>query len=331
MDRNLGDPGLCKGALLAERYVVHLISTLLHAPGPYGSLTAGGSEANLVALWALRKLRGKGMVIACDLVHHSVKKACNLLGLPLKLVPHTDSFTMDLDAVEQVLQRQRVTAVVATVGHTCTGTIDPIWTLSKLCEAFDVPIHVDAALYAFILPFVEEVLGIPPWDFRLPQIMSMTADPHKFALAPIPSGSIIVRNPSILRSIATYVSYLAGGPTFSWLISGTRPGASAYATLSALLALGYPGLRKIALRALELAKWFANELEQIPGVRLLTQPVCNIVAFTTPCDRRVWRYLRHKRRFLSLTPTHLRVVIMPHVKRKHLEDLLQALRSLLAR
>jgi tyrosine decarboxylase/aspartate 1-decarboxylase len=196
--------------------------------------------------------------------------------------------------------------------------------------ANDVYFHVDAAFGGFVLPFLEELgSDVSDFDFRLPGVCSITVDPHKMGLAPIPAGGILFRDEEMMRSITTRIPYLAGGETDHNTILGTRSGASAIAVWALLMHLGRQGYRGVVGRCMRLTSKLVEGVQKINGVSLVTRPTLNIVGISSgEIDiKSLAKEMRERGWAVSLFPGHIRVVIMPHVKSSYIEHFLKDLKE----
>src|SRR6266567_5778638 len=152
-------------AITIERTVVRWLATAVGCEGFSGSLTLGGSSANLMGLCMAREATApanrtgvRGGVIYCSAeAHMSIPKAAALLGLgfdAVNLIPVDDAFQMQTD----ILRREILgdldcgrlpIAVVSSAGTTATGSIDPVTAIADVCRAFGLWLHVDGAYGAF--------------------------------------------------------------------------------------------------------------------------------------------------------------------------------------
>src|SRR5690554_6094417 len=81
-----------------------------------------------------------------------------------------------------------------------SGTIDPIAGMGAIAATKGVPLHVDACVGGFILPFMEmNGVELPAWDFRVPGVTSISADLHKYGYAAKGASSILYRNLDLLK------------------------------------------------------------------------------------------------------------------------------------
>jgi len=107
-EKNLGDPSLFPGSEALEQETVSMLGSLLSNPNASGSVVSGGTEANIIALWAARNRAKKehGEVVVPVSAHYSFEKACDLLNLKLVKVNLDSSFRMDVKAAEKLSQKK---------------------------------------------------------------------------------------------------------------------------------------------------------------------------------------------------------------------------------
>ena len=334
IDRNLGDLGLSEGSLEIERNVINMLANLLNLEMGYGHIVSGGSEANILAIFAMKrykKVRGRPEVIVSEARHISIDKAANLMDIKLVTIPLDDDYNLRIDLVDDYITDNTI-GIVGIAGTTGLGLVDPIDKLAELTREHKLYLHVDAAFGGLVLPFMK-LLGykIPPFDFSIDEVMSITVDPHKMGMAPIPSGGIIFRKKSIIDSISFDVPYLAGGEVHQATITGTRPGAAVLATWALFKHLGIEGYLKIVKNALDLTHWFVSEIEKISDiVHLATRPLMNIVGvspMSIDIDDFTY-YLRSKGWAIGKFKDFIRIVIMPYVRKENLTRFLKDLNSL---
>ena len=169
----------------------------------------------------------------------------------------------------------------------------------------------------------------PLFDFSLEGVCSITVDPHKMGLAPIPAGGIIFRREEYLDVMAVDSPYLTV-KTQSTIV-GTRLGASSAATYAIMKYFGREGYSKLAKTLMDNTEFFANALKEI-GYEIICEPELNIVAFNHPdmdahtlaqkLEELDWKVS------VAKCPVAIRVVLMNHIKRKHLEELLEDLKEI---
>ena len=334
LEKNLGDPSLFLASAELEQETVSMLGSLLSNPKASGSIVSGGTEANILALWAARNLAKKehGEVIVPVSAHYSFDKAADLLNLKLLKVKLNNNFQMDVKAAEKAIT-QKTVAIVGVAGTTGLGVVDPIRELSEVALAHDLYLHVDAAFGGFILPFFKE-LGYTPldFDFSLPNVCSITVDPHKMGLAPIPAGGILFKDATISEAISTKIPYLSGIEAEHSTVMGTRSGASAVAVWALLKHLGRTGYQAVVEHCLGLTWKFVEGIQHIDGVDLVTKPTLNLVGIKsdTVDVYLVFQELKKRGWAVSLFSNYIRIVMMPHTNDRHIKLFLEDLKKILA-
>jgi tyrosine decarboxylase/aspartate 1-decarboxylase len=331
LESNLGDPGLFQGTKTMENEVIATLGQLLGKNNVYGHVITGGTEANIMAMRAARNMRRikDPEIIVPKSAHFSFKKAADILCLKMREAQLDSQYRVDINSVKELISDKTV-AVVGIAGTTELGKIDPIEELSDICLEREIFLHVDAAFGGFSIPFLNQVgYDLPKFDFSLPGVCSVTIDPHKMGLAPIPTGGILFRDKSYLDVMSVETPYLTEENQST--IVGTRTGASTAATWALLKHLGSEGYQKIASRCMELTKLLAQGIKDT-GFQLITEPQLNIVAFTgegiAPCD--IAKLLDEKGWAVSIAshPKSVRIIVMPHVKEEHIRAFLEDLKDI---
>lgn len=335
IDTNLGDPGLFKGTKHIETEVIKSIGKFLSLDNAYGNIVTGGTEANIMAIRAARNYARKyngiteGEIILPSSAHFSFKKAADMLNLKIVEAKLDDNYKMDVESVKNSITDKTV-AIVAIAGTTELGLIDPIEEISKIALEHNIYFHVDAAFGGFSIPFLKEIgYDLPAFDFSLEGVCSITVDPHKMGLAPIPAGGVIFRSKEYLDVMAVDSPYLTVKKQST--IVGTRMGASSAATYAIMKYMGKEGYSKIASELVENTIFLAKNLKKI-GYEIICEPELNIVAFNHPTietneltekiEKFGWKVS------VSKCPVAVRIVVMNHVKKIHLEELLKDLEEI---
>lgn len=337
ISKNLGDPGLFQGSADLERELISDIGLLFGGKNIVGTFTTGGSEANLIAMRIAKKLRPEirnPEIIVPVSAHISFDKGEDLLGIKLQKANLKKNFKLDLNHFESLINKNTC-GIVGIAGTTSLGLIDPIREIGDIIEGKEIFFHVDAAFGGFILPFLKELgYQIPPWDFSVKSVNSITADPHKMGLGPIPAGGFFLRDRTILQKMGFEIPYLAGGNFKHFHIVGTRPGAPVIAFWGLLKYLGMEGFKKIVEECVKNTGYLAKILSKIKGIKLVAKPVMNIIGITTEngesiCD--IDKELRKKNWRLGKFENFnlIRVVVMPHVTRIHLSKFVDDLEDIL--
>ena len=315
---NLGNPGLYPGTAKMEKEVVKFLIKLTHG-GHFGKILSGGTEANITALWAAREMGFKKILTTED-VHFSVLKAANLLSMEIQFV-RMKNFVIDPKDLEEKMEENAV--VVATAGTTPLGYIDPVEKIGKICSSFSCFLHVDAAFGGFVIPFLYPQLK---FGFRIPEVRSVTIDPHKMGMAPYPAGGLVTRE-NIFARISVDAPYLMEGKSDSLL--GTRQSGSVAASYAAILHFGWEGYEKIIKDCMENAIYLEKRARE-EGFQILARPVLNIVNIVVDNEERIKKKLLKLGWAVSTNPKYssIRIVVMPHVKKEIIDKFLENLKKL---
>ncbi len=328
ISKNLGDPGLFLGTAALEDELVLEIGELFGNKNIIGTFTTGGSESNLIAMRIAKKLRPDIInpeVVVSASAHISFDKAADMLGIKLRKVQLRENFELDLNHFESLINNNTC-GVVGIAGTTSLGLIDPIEDMGKIIEGENIFYHIDAAFGGFVLPFLKKLnYKIPPWDFSVKAVSSITADPHKMGLGVIPSGGFFVKDASILQKIGFEIPYLAGGNFKHFHMVGTRPGGPIIAFWVILKALGINGFTKMVKKCMDNTKYLVKRISEINGIKLAANPVMNVVGITTENGESICEIdeaLRNNKWMLGkfIDFNLIRIVLMPHVKRDHLSN-----------
>jgi len=173
--------------------------------GYLGHLTSGGTFANLEALWVAGQLAPGKRVLAQEQAHYTHQRISAVLKLPFAKVAADAAGRMDLNALEAELRKGDVGTVVATMGTTALGTVDPLPEILALKDRYGFRLHLDAA-YGGYFRLLKEVTGpgvLTPETAAayaaMDQADSIVVDPHKHGLQPYGCGCILFRDPSVGR------------------------------------------------------------------------------------------------------------------------------------
>ncbi|RLF81796.1 tyrosine decarboxylase MfnA [Thermococci archaeon] len=331
IDRNLGDLGLHRGSKEIEEEAVQMLGELLHLKRAYGNIVSGGTEANILAVRAFRNVSNveKPELILPESAHFSFLKASDLLKVKLVWAELNKDYSVNVKDVESKITDNTI-GIVGVAGTTGLGVVDDIPALSDIAVDYGIPLHIDAAFGGFVIPFAK-ALGyeLPDFDFKLKGVQSITIDPHKMGMAPIPAGGIVFRKKKYMDVINVLAPYLAGGKIFQATITGTRPGANAIAVWALLKHLGFEGYKNVVKEAMENALWFAEQIKRLNGVYLIREPMLNIVSFGSKRLKKIEAELKARGWGISAHRGYIRIVMMPHVKREHLKNFLKDLREIL--
>ena len=315
IEANLGDPGLFAGTAWIEREVVRMLGELYNNPDAHGYITTGGTESNIQAIHAIRNARGvrEPNIIVPASAHFSFDKVADILMVKVKKADLDPELRVDIASVEDLIDDNTI-GIVGIAGTTEFGQIDPIKDLSDLSMAANLFLHVDAAFGGFVIPFLPEKYE---FDFTLPGVTSIAADPHKMGFSAIPAGGLLFRDPSYMRRLSVDTPYLSG--TAQQTLSGTRSGASVAATYAVLKHLGREGYERIVQQCMELTHGLLDRVREA-GIEPVIEPVMNVLVLDVPDVDSVRSKLKDRGWVVSSTrdPHALRLVIMPHLTHENM-------------
>ena len=284
-------PELWPSAIKYESEVVAMTAAMLGGgeagvPTVCGTVSSGGTESILLAMRTYRdQARAERAVTEPEIVvpvsaHAAFDKAAHYFGLRIVPVPITGRFTADVAAAEQAVTKNTVALVASAPGFP-HGVIDPVQELSELARKKGIGCHVDCCLGGFVLPWAERLgYPVPPFDFRLPGVTSMSADTHKFGYA-AKGTSVVLYRTNELRRYQYYRSVTwMGGLYYSPTFAGSRPGALSAEAWAAMLAFGEEGYLIATKALLETAATIRNGIEAIDELQVLGDPLW-VIAFAS--------------------------------------------------
>ncbi len=273
------------GAIQSE--VVGWTAALLHGtPFASGFLTSGGTESILCAVLAARERgRAERGITAPEMVvgesaHAAFHKAAHLFGIEVhKTRVHAD-WTVDVDAMAECVN-ERTVLCVGSAPQYPQGVVDPIPAIAELAGTVGANCHVDACMGGFVLPFVEQLgRAVPPWDFRVEGVHSISADIHKLGYAPKGVSVILHRNKDLRRYQTFVFDGWLGGFYASPNLQGTRSGLPMATAWSVIQHLGMEGYCALTKQTLENADRMRAGIAEIDGVRVLGAGQYHLVAMS---------------------------------------------------
>jgi glutamate/tyrosine decarboxylase-like PLP-dependent enzyme len=193
------DGGRASSAM--EKEAVAALAKMFGLPQHLGHLTSGGTFANLEALWVAGH-ESPGVVLASDQAHYTHSRISAVLKLPFEGVAVDRHGRMDMDALESRLEQGGVGTVVATLGTTALGAVDPLPAILALARRHGARVHVDSAyggyftLSSLLAPEVRAAFD------AIAQADSVVVDPHKHGLQPYGCGCVLFADPKVGRHYA---------------------------------------------------------------------------------------------------------------------------------
>jgi glutamate/tyrosine decarboxylase-like PLP-dependent enzyme len=270
-----------------EAEIVAMTAAMLHADVACGVVTFGGTESliNPMLVYRDRGRAEQGItepeVIIPVTAHVALEKAGHLLGIKVLKAPLTSEWLVDVDWVRDHVTKNTV-ALVGSAANYAHGLIDPIEQLSDIALEHDLGLHVDGCLGGFILPWGERLgYPIPPFDFRIPGVTSISADTHKYGYALKGTSVLLYRNSDLRKYQYFNFTDWPGGIYFSPGLSGSRSGGIVAATWAAMVSLGESGYLDVAKRIFETAATIRRGIDAIPELEVIGDPTF-LVAFRSP-------------------------------------------------
>jgi glutamate/tyrosine decarboxylase-like PLP-dependent enzyme len=280
---NLLNPLAFKSLKELEKDIVAMAVDLMHGPAAAtGTVTSGGTESILCAVAALRDRAGKRRpeLIVPRTAHPAFDKAAHYLGVKLVKVDVREDFRADVRAMEAKISRRTI-GLVGSAPQYPHGVVDPIAELGAIAQKHGLPLHVDACVGGFVLPWLEK-LGrtVPRWDFRVAGVTSISADLHKFGYAGKGASVLLWRSLDLMKHQIFVATEWAGGVYASPTMIGTRPGGPIAGAWAALQSLGQDGYLALAKQAIDAAERLRTGILAIPGLSLVGKGDATLVTFT---------------------------------------------------
>ncbi|OIW07307.1 hypothetical protein TanjilG_11941 [Lupinus angustifolius] len=274
-----------------EAEVVAMTAALLgskeHSSGGQicGNMTSGGTESILLAVKTSRDyMKSKKGITRPEMIipesaHSAYDKAAQYFNIKLWRVPVNKNFQAEAKAIRRHINKNTIMIVGSAPGFP-HGIIDPIEELGHLASSYGICLHVDLCLGGFVLPFARELgYPIPPFDFSVKGVTSISVDVHKYGLAPKGTSIVLYRNHEIRKHQFVAVTEWSGGLYVSPTIAGSRPGGLIAGAWAAMISLGKEGYLKNTKEIMEASKKIQKGVEEIPELFVVGRPDMTIVAF----------------------------------------------------
>ena len=289
---NLADQTVYPQSYKLHDTTVNMIADLWHWPEDAdfddygvapGAGTVGSTEACLLAglalkfrwrAWYARRhgldarqvLSVRPNLIISSCFQAAWEKLFKYMDVEPKIIqPSVRSFKLEPEAVRAAID-DKTMGVVCILGNHYGGQYDPVQDIGAAIDAvnaehgYQVPIHVDAASGGFIAPFQE---GLAPWDFRVPNVLSISSSGHKYGESICGTGWVVWRQRrNLSEHVAISVTYL-GGKAESYTLNFSRPAAGIYAQYYKLLHFGRAGYRQVCDNMMSNARFLRRGLAEM--------------------------------------------------------------------
>ena len=270
-----------------ERELIAGVLDLLHAPdGAGGSTTAGGTESILMAMkaardWARehRPVAGVPEVVVPKTAHAAFDKGAAWLGMKVVRMPRSEQWRADVAGMAAAITENTV-MIAGSAPPYPYGETDPIEEIAALAQAHDLWMHSDGCIGGMILPFMT-MLGepIPPFDFAVPSVTSMSVDMHKFGYAHKGISLCLLRDKALERYHRTTFDGWPAGTYSTPTITGTRSGGAVASAWAVMTTLGEEGYLRIYEAQRRIRERLVDGVGAIEGLIVLGRPHALHVTF----------------------------------------------------
>ena len=279
------NPTAFKSLKRFETEIIAAVADLFHGtPEVCGVMTSGGTESCLLAVKTYRDLGRACGVIKPEMVlpvtaHVAWFKAAEYFKVKVRLLPLDKNLRGDVKKLPRLLNRNTV-MILGSAPNYPHGTIDPIEEFGAIAHKRKIPLHVDACVGGFILPFMEmNGRQLPLWDYRVPGVTSISADVHKYGFASKGASTITYRNLGYLKHQMFVHMDWPGGVFASPGLLGTRPGGAYAAAWAAMRHLGTSGYCDLARKTTEAFDRMRVAIGAIPELYVMGDPGGPLLAY----------------------------------------------------
>ncbi len=282
---NALNPFKYPSVLQMELDVIAMAADLVHTEPNAGSMTSGGTESIFLAVQVARDhartVRGiaEPQIITPSTAHPAFAKAAKYLDVEQVKVPVGPDGRADVGAMSDALTT-RTGLVVGSAPCYPYGVIDPIADLAAMAAERDILFHTDACLGGWLLPWWER-LGepVPPWDFRVPGVTSLSADVHKYGYTFKGASVVLYRSRELLQNQFFWYDEWPGGLYASGTSAGTRSAAPIAGAWAAINHLGVDGYLRLAEVVRDTSAAFRAGIADIEGLKVTHEPDMSLFEF----------------------------------------------------
>lgn len=278
-------PDVFPGVRKMEAEVVRMACNLFNGgPETCGAVTSGGTESILMACKAYRDLAyERGIkypeIVAPVSAHAAFDKAAHYFGMKMVHIPlEKKTMRVDVKAMRRAISKNTA-MLVCSAPQFPHGVIDPVEEVAKLALKYNIPFHVDACLGGFLIVFMEKAgFPLPPFDFRVKGVTSISADTHKYGFAP-KGSSVILYSHKDYRQYQFFVTAdWPGGLYASPSIAGSRPGGIVAACWATMVHMGEDGYVEATKNIISTARLIIKELQKIKEIFIFGNPEVSVIA-----------------------------------------------------
>jgi sphinganine-1-phosphate aldolase len=270
-----------------EEDIVAWTGDLLHAgQQATGVVTAGGTESIFLALktardWARaeRPDIAQPEIVAPISAHPAFDKSAHYLCMKVRRVPLRADFRADVAAMSAAICPNTIMLVgsAPTFPH---GVIDPIADLGALARRRALWMHVDACVGGFLAPFARRLgYPIPPFDFEVAGVWSMSADLHKYGFTAKGASVLLLADQALRRHLVFEFDNWPRGKYASPTFAGTRPGGAIAAAWAVMRYLGVEGYLRLAKAIMGARDQLIEGIGAIDGLSVVGSPDLSVIGY----------------------------------------------------
>lgn len=289
------DPTVFPSIAAMERDLIGFTRRMLHGDrSVVGSVTSGGTESCLLAVKTARDLwrrrhpgGGRPRLLGSTSTHAAFQKAARLFDLDWDAVPCGSDGAVRTDELIARLDDDVALVVVSAPAYP-SGALGPVAQVAAAAARLGVSCHVDSCFGGFVLPWWS---GLPPWDFRVRGVTSISADLHKFGYAPKGVSVLLQRGRTRHRAQFFATTRWTGYPVVNPTLLGSRSASPLAAAWAITQRLGESGYAELADSIRRVAVAVCAEVDGIRGLSVMGHPVGPAISLvadeTVPAEQRV--------------------------------------------
>ncbi|MEV4316529.1 aminotransferase class V-fold PLP-dependent enzyme [Actinocrispum sp. NPDC049592] len=275
------DPTAFPSLLQMENEVVATAATLLN--GGAGQVTSGGTESCMLAVLAAREARPdveRPSIVLPVTAHAAFHKAAHYFKIRIIAIPVGPDFRADAEAIRAAIDDDTV-LVVASAPSYAHGVVDPVAEIAAAAMERGVRCHVDACIGGWVLPYFKRLgVDVPPFDFTVPGVTSISVDLHKYAYCPKGTSVLLHRNADLRRSQYFASAAWPGYTMLNSTMQSTRSGGPIAAAWAVLKHVGDEGYLALAEKTLAAVRELRAGIEDL-GLKILGDPISTLLALSS--------------------------------------------------
>ncbi len=275
------DPTAFPSLLQMENEVVATAAKLLN--GGAGQITSGGTESCMLAVLAAREARpdiDRPSIVLPVTAHAAFHKAAHYFKIRIIAIPVGPDFRADAEAMRAAIGDDTV-LVVASAPSYAHGVVDPVTEIAAAAAERGVRCHVDACIGGWVLPYFQRLgVDVPPFDFTVPGVTSISVDLHKYAYCPKGTSVLLHANADLRRSQYFASAAWPGYTMLNSTMQSTRSGGPIAAAWAVLRHVGDEGYLALAEKTLAAVRELRTGIEDL-GLEILGDPISTLLALSS--------------------------------------------------